>query len=152
MAHNSNISAENFVLEMSSGFFCKMSKFSVKKATTSHLPCKAKLLALQDPVWNLLCSLSRPEPYMVYGNQWSIQAQRTSGLQYFFVLFVHVCAPGSACIGSISVCACTCMSVLIYSKYKLFSERPLFILKRKSVILHRSLAQNLSLTQSAILD
>lgn len=83
---------------------------------------------------------------MEHSNPENIWFTIFSSCLFMFVL-LEACA-----FGSISICACACMSVLIYSKYKLFSERTLFIFRWKNAILHRSLAQNLSLTQSAIMD
>lgn len=99
--------------------------------------------------WTCFCSLSRPEPCMVYGNQWSIQTQRTSGLQYFLRAFSWLRSWKHIWVHK---CGCAHMSVLIYSKYKLFFERALFIDRWKSSVFLRSLVQNLKLTPGAILD
>lgn len=65
-------------------------------------------LADQNPTWCMETNGAfKPREHLVY-NIFS---------SFMFVL-LEACA-----LGSISVCACACMSVLIYSKYKLFSER-----------------------------
>lgn len=152
LAHNSNITTENFVLEMSSSFcFVFFKKSDLSEDSPCFPPSQARQNCWHSKLlyWTCFYSLSRPEPCMVYGNQWSIQTQRTSGLQYFLLAFSWLCSWKHIWVQK---CGCACMSVLIYSKYKLFSERALFIERWKSTVLLRSLVQNLKLTLGAILD
>lgn len=114
LAHNSNISTENFVLETSSGFLQKVKAFSEEShhfpppkhgktvsTASSYGELTSAPLADQNLTWCMETNGAfKPREHLVYK---------------IFFLFVHVCAPGNVCIWvhkCMRMCMCVCSYLL----------------------------------------